>query len=563
MKKLKYITYVNPHVLTTVILVIATAILSFSQFVMKKENETAVSDTEFSTVRAVNCMENIAKKPHAMGSDSNKKVRDYLVNYLQDIGLEVVVQEHNAFSIQSPYFRNQKHSGVLSNIIAKMPGESEDAIMVTAHYDSTVNGPGAADDGYGVVTLLESARAISANGKPVNTVYFVLTDGEEAGMLGATALIENVENKAMLDSIKIIINMEARGNKGIPVLFETNSYNLSMIQLFQKVVKHPVSYSLSYDIYKMLPNYTDFTVYKDFGKRGYNFANIEGMNTYHKRTDNIENMSEKTIEYFGNYTFPLLKELSSMDKEELNALNNATNDAICFTLFKDCFIVYSNRYVMPIAFVILMLTVILFMLYKKKNEIKLRKIVFSFIAILTSIILNVLLIYLVFRLIEIVYIVYIDNTSISNLLGGLLLGIMIAEIIFTFKWIIRKFGIKVVWLNVILIWTIISLVLSLKVKGASYIFALPTLLFDITSILIMKKETILKSPVFQYSFIILWSVPVLLVSVPILYVIYICFTIRIAPLLAIMVSLVGFGILISIELVNSKHKLGSNQLIGS
>lgn len=553
MKKRKFMNHANQYVLTAVLLVIATIILSFSQFVMTKDNSNAaVSDTEFSTERAVKCMKNIAKEPHPMGSDTNKEVREYLINYFQDIGADVAVQEHDASAIQSRYFKNLRHSGVLSNIIAKIPGESEDAVMVTAHYDSTVNGPGAADDGYGVVTLLESARAIRAKGKPVNTIYFVLTDGEEEGMLGATALIDNVENKPMLDAVKIIINMEARGNKGIPILFETNSKNLSIIKLFQKVAKHPVSYSLSYDIYKMLPNYTDFTIYEELGKRGYNFANIEGMNTYHKSSDNIENMSEETIEYFGNYTFPLLKELSFMDKEDLNALNDSSNDAICFTIFKNCFIAYSASWVIPIALIIVLLTAILLVLYKKKNAMNIRKIVLAFVMLLSSIIVNVFLIYLVYHVIEIVNIMYMDNTCISNILGGFLLVVMIAEILITFRFTIRKCGIKAVSLCFILIMAIISVLLSFKVKGASYIFTIPTVLFEITSILIMKKEALLKNSIVQYSLIILWSVPALLLSAPIIYVVYICFTLEVAPMLSIMVSLVGMGILISVRLVNCK-----------
>ena len=50
-----------------------------------------------------------------------------------------------------------------------------------AHYDSVPFGPGAADDGAGVVTLLETARALKAGPPLKNDVIFLFTDGEEAG----------------------------------------------------------------------------------------------------------------------------------------------------------------------------------------------------------------------------------------------------------------------------------------------------------------------------------------------------------------------------------------------
>ena len=58
-----------------------------------------------------------------------------------------------------------------------------------AHYDSVPCSPGASDDGMGTATVIETARAIAAGAPLRRTVVIVLTDGEEAGLLGAEAFM--------------------------------------------------------------------------------------------------------------------------------------------------------------------------------------------------------------------------------------------------------------------------------------------------------------------------------------------------------------------------------------
>lgn len=70
-------------------------------------------------------------------------------------------------------------------------------VIVGAHYDSTggsstARGPGADDNGSGVVTILEALRVIAASGfKPKNTLEFHFYAGEEGGLLGSQAVFAN------------------------------------------------------------------------------------------------------------------------------------------------------------------------------------------------------------------------------------------------------------------------------------------------------------------------------------------------------------------------------------
>lgn len=78
------------------------------------------------------------------------------------------------------------------NVIAEIPGSDlkDEIVLVGAHLDSWNPGTGAQDNGTGVATVLEAARAIKALGQPPRrTLRFVLFGGEEEGLLGSTAYV--------------------------------------------------------------------------------------------------------------------------------------------------------------------------------------------------------------------------------------------------------------------------------------------------------------------------------------------------------------------------------------
>ena len=79
------------------------------------------------------------------------------------------------------------------NVVAEIPGSDPKAgyVMAGAHFDSWIAGDGANDNGAGSITVLEAARLISKLGvKPRRTIRFVLWSGEEQGLLGSRAYID-------------------------------------------------------------------------------------------------------------------------------------------------------------------------------------------------------------------------------------------------------------------------------------------------------------------------------------------------------------------------------------
>ena len=79
------------------------------------------------------------------------------------------------------------------NVIAEIPGTDPKAgyVMAGAHLDSWVAGDGAADNGAGSAMVMEAARILAASGvRPKRTIRFALWAGEEEGLLGSHAYVE-------------------------------------------------------------------------------------------------------------------------------------------------------------------------------------------------------------------------------------------------------------------------------------------------------------------------------------------------------------------------------------
>ncbi len=86
------------------------------------------------------------------------------------------------------------------NVIAEIPGTTrpEEVVIVSAHLDSW-NGPGSmgtTDNGTGTSTTLETARILMAAGaRPERTIRFILWTGEEQGLLGSRAYVEQIKDE--------------------------------------------------------------------------------------------------------------------------------------------------------------------------------------------------------------------------------------------------------------------------------------------------------------------------------------------------------------------------------
>lgn len=101
------------------------------------------------------------------------------------------------------------------DVIATIKGSEfpDEKILVGGHLDSWDLATGAIDNGIGSFAVLDMARTFKAlNLKPKRTVEFIMFMGEEQGLLGSRAYVNNAVAKGTVNNIKYVMNQDMSGN---------------------------------------------------------------------------------------------------------------------------------------------------------------------------------------------------------------------------------------------------------------------------------------------------------------------------------------------------------------
>jgi hypothetical protein len=253
--------------------------------------------TAFSADRAAGDITAIASVAHPIGSAADRAARDVLVARMTALGL--APQVHHGVGLEvSRYDPNRAAAGFTDNVVGVLPGKDRNApaLALMAHYDSVPNSPGSADDAVGVSSALEVVRAIKARGQPDRDVIVLITDGEEAGLLGANAFFAG---DPLARRIGFLINMEARGSAGRVQMFQTGLGNGGTMALFNRTSVRPQASSLTGFVYAHMPNDTDFTVSRKSGIAGLNFAFVGHQFDYHSPTSTPATTDHGTLQDMG------------------------------------------------------------------------------------------------------------------------------------------------------------------------------------------------------------------------------------------------------------------------
>jgi len=354
-------------------------------------DETEAPLSEFSTKRALETVKEISKKPHFVGSKNHEAVTLYLQKQLQNLGLEPSFQEGFTMTEKGTLVKSK-------NIIAKIKGTSNTkALLLLSHYDSAPHSSslGASDDASGVATILESVRAYLYNKtQHKNDIIILFSDAEELGLNGASLFVTQHQ---WAKKVGLALNFEARGSSGPSyMLMETNQGNAKMVDAFSSGnVQYPVSNSLMYSIYKMLPNDTDLTVFRQQGQiQGFNFAFIDSHFNYHTAQDSFQNLDPKTLAHQGTYLFPLLNYFANADLRNLNS----TEDKVYFSIpFK--LISYPFSWILPMILLGLGMLILFVFIGIGKHILLMKEIMKGFIPLLGSLIIAGLITFIGWKLV--------------------------------------------------------------------------------------------------------------------------------------------------------------------
>ena len=325
---------------TTLILLLLGALVFLGIYQMEPPSVVSAdaAPTVFSAERAMQHVQAIAQNPRPVGSAESAAARDYIVAQLTSMGLQPEVQTTD---VTRPLRNGQESSARVQNILARIEGtaNTNDAVAIAGHYDSVERAPGASDDAAAVGGMLETARAILAGTAPSNDVILIFTDAEERGLLGAKGF---VDEHPWAPDVKVVLNFEARGTTGPSYMFETTDNNGWLVRQFAQAAPNAVGYSFTFDIYQLLSNDTDLTIFRDAGMAGIGFAFIDGSINYHLPTDNIANLNPRSVQHHGNYMLSLVQQMANTSLDTVQETNRTY-----FSLFGQV-IHYSTSWNLPL-----------------------------------------------------------------------------------------------------------------------------------------------------------------------------------------------------------------------
>ncbi|APG60948.1 M28 family peptidase [Christiangramia salexigens] len=470
------------------------------------------SPAEFSTQKAFEHVEALAQEPHFVGSSSHSKVRNYIVDQLQTMGLEVQTQEAYDLNAQAILVKPQ-------NILAKIEGSGDgNALILMTHYDSASHSSyGASDAGSGIATILEGVRAyLAKDPEPKNDIILLFTDAEELGLNGASLFIKD---HPWAKQAKLALNFEARGSGGNPfMLLETNGKNARLIEAFKEAdPEYPVANSLAYSIYKMLPNDTDLTVLReDADINGYNFAFIDDHFDYHTANDTPENLDKETLAHQGTYLMPLLTYFSDADLTKLNS----DRDLIYFSLPFGEFISYPFDWIFPMLILASVIFIILIVYGFRHERLSFNGIITGFLPMILSLVLSGLGVWLFWKFFLFIYPGYSEMEQGFTYNGywymttAIILSLSICFFIYhAFR---KKSKAPSAFIAPLFIWLAICGLVSLYLKGASY-FIIPVFFGLLQLFIMIRQETpnrilmaLLSYPALFVVLPFVWTLPVAL-----------------------------------------------------
>jgi hypothetical protein len=242
---------------------------------------------EFDLSVALADLEVLAVEPRYPGLPGHAAGLEYLERRLTGDGHAVERMEFRHLSQE------------LTNLVAVSPGtDSTGTAVLMAHHDSTLDCPGASDDGAGTVCALQIFATLADEGHR-NDLVLLLTDGEELNLLGASAF---VERDPRLAEVRAVVNLESLGNAGPSWLFETGPEDGRWIAEFARTAPNAIGSSFAEPAYRTLMRHrnTDFTRFRDRGIGGFNFANLWGTSANHRPFDSFENLPPATLAHLGD-----------------------------------------------------------------------------------------------------------------------------------------------------------------------------------------------------------------------------------------------------------------------
>jgi hypothetical protein len=202
--------------------------------------------------------------PRFTGSENCLKAAHYIYDEFEKLNLDV-------------YFDSWKYARYkCQNVVATLNGvdsSSDIVYIVCAHYDTTLNSPGANDDGSGIATLLAMANICSRYSFN-HTISFIAFSGEEVGTFGSHAYAKKSYEEG--DNIKAVLNLETFGytSKGGKELFILKTKRTEWISQFSQEISEKYSQFVNLAIIPIDNRPCDHQAFLNYGYDGVQYVQL-------------------------------------------------------------------------------------------------------------------------------------------------------------------------------------------------------------------------------------------------------------------------------------------------
>ncbi|KAF7728296.1 hypothetical protein EC973_006471 [Apophysomyces ossiformis] len=240
----------------------------------------------------------------------------------------------------------------------------QNAILLNAHFDTTLGSPGATDDGSGVAVMLDIIRALSQRDWRGyrNSIVFLFNGAEETLQDASHAFITTHELK---DTIRAVVNIDACGTSGREILFQANSRE--MIEAY-KQAPHPHGTVMANDVFRtgLIISDTDFRQFVQYGNlTGIDMAIYKNSYLYHTHLDITKNLQPGAIQHLGENTLAIVNHLAK--STNLTGIER-TSEVVFFDVHGLFFMVYSWSTAYRIQMITALVTVMFFAHVVKKTS---------------------------------------------------------------------------------------------------------------------------------------------------------------------------------------------------
>lgn len=307
---------VSAAALIATLVLVAAALLGVASRTPPAPAPLDAPATQFSAARAQAALAPIAGEPRVPGTPAHAAARDHLRAQLLELGLESTVLEGLGYLHLPGQSPTVTAAGRVETILATRraadPSASTGTVVLATHYDSVVGSPGAADPGIGLATLLEATRALADDPAAPNDLAVLITDGEEAGLLGAQAFVR--DHAHLLKAPVVVINHEARGGAGRPVTIRASGDLAAHLARTPR----PEVESAMEAMFELVPNNTDFSIFTEAGWRGVDTATAGDSWAYHTPADNLARLDLGALQQMGDTTLALSRDLLRTDLADID-----------------------------------------------------------------------------------------------------------------------------------------------------------------------------------------------------------------------------------------------------